>query len=343
MPSPTGEAWWRRPRAFTDVPLDDLLSAAYNDERRKLIGETASMELRPGRPAGREPRLPGFATHPFGRAGFDSPGGRGSGDPGIDPTTGEPLGRAAHAQSSPGGTAPRTPRGTPDEAASVSGMHPRRGDTCHLDVADRWGNVVTATPSGGWPATLAGHPVPRLLPGDAGRRCSRWPRGCPRRSRAWQAAAHYADADAFSCATASRTWRSAPRAATSRTSGRSRSSPNHVNFGMNLQQAIDFPAFHAAHMPSSSLTLRHASPGLGLRRGVQGHAAVVGELRRRGHDVYVQPPWSLGRISAVARRGGMLLHAAANARGMQGYAPTVSPGSTVCRCLPLTPRPQVAP
>jgi gamma-glutamyltranspeptidase / glutathione hydrolase len=47
--------------------------------------------------------------------------------------------------------------------------------------------------------------------------------------------------------------------------------------------------------------------------------AVTGELRRRGHDVHVQPPWALGRISAVSRRGG-LLYAAANARGMQGYA-----------------------
>ena len=26
---------------------------------------------------------------------------------------------------------------------------------------------------------------------------------------------------------------------------------NHVHFGMNLQQAIDFPAFHSRHMPSS--------------------------------------------------------------------------------------------
>jgi gamma-glutamyltranspeptidase/glutathione hydrolase len=47
--------------------------------------------------------------------------------------------------------------------------------------------------------------------------------------------------------------------------------------------------------------------------------AVVEELRHRGHDVHVQPPWSLGRISAVARRGG-LLYGAANPRGMQGYA-----------------------
>jgi gamma-glutamyltranspeptidase/glutathione hydrolase len=43
------------------------------------------------------------------------------------------------------------------------------------------------------------------------------------------------------------------------------------------------------------------------------------ELRRRGHDVTVGEPWSEGRLSACAKDGG-LLRAAANARGMQGYA-----------------------
>jgi len=33
----------------------------------------------------------------------------------------------------------------------------------------------------------------------------------------------------------------------------------------------------------------------------------------------VSPAWSLGRVSAVASDGGTL-YAAANARGMQGYA-----------------------
>jgi len=45
----------------------------------------------------------------------------------------------------------------------------------------------------------------------------------------------------------------------------------------------------------------------------------IADLRRRGHDVSVQPPWSLGRVSAVAREGDQLL-AAANPRLMQGYA-----------------------
>ena len=46
---------------------------------------------------------------------------------------------------------------------------------------------------------------------------------------------------------------------------------------------------------------------------------VLAELRSRGHEVTVTPPWSLGRVSAVARDRGFL-YAGANARGMQGYA-----------------------
>jgi gamma-glutamyltranspeptidase/glutathione hydrolase len=43
-------------------------------------------------------------------------------------------------------------------------------------------------------------------------------------------------------------------------------------------------------------------------------------LRDRGHDVEVSGPWSLGRVSAVAREPGGELRAGANPRGMQGYA-----------------------
>jgi gamma-glutamyltranspeptidase/glutathione hydrolase len=92
---------------------------------------------------------------------------------------------------------------------------------------------------------------------------------------------------------------------------------NHVTFGMNLQQAIDFPSFHSAHMPSSFYP-RQAQP-LALDVESRIGEPVITELRRRGHQVSVRPAWSLGRISAVARRDGML-YAAANPRGMQGYA-----------------------
>ena len=285
------EAWYGDP-AFTDVPVDDLLSVAYNDERRELIGETASMELRPGRPAGREPRLPGFATHSFGMTDLDSPGHirRGSGDPGIDPATGEPLGRS-----------------TP--------MHPRRGDTCHLDVADRWGNVVTATPSGGWLQSSPVIPSLGFCLGTRGQMFTLTP-GLPATTAPGKRPR--------TTLTPTLALREGEPYLAFGTPGGDQQDQwtlaffmNHVNFGMNLQQAIDFPAFHSAHMPSSFYP-RHASPG---RLDVESRVgdAVVEELRRRGHEVHVQPPWSLGRISAVARRGG-LLHAAANARGMQGYA-----------------------
>jgi gamma-glutamyltranspeptidase / glutathione hydrolase len=281
------EAWYGDP-AFSDVPLDDLLSAAYNDERRKLIGETASVELRPGSPGGQEPRLPRFATHPF--RGTDG-SGRGSGTFGIDPATGEPLARPADARGA------------------------RRGDTCHLDVADRWGNVVTATPSGGW---LQSSPVIPSLGFCLGSRAQMF------------------TLDPGLPATIAPGKR--PRTTLTPTLVLGGGEPclafgtpggdqqdqwtlgfflNHVHFGMNLQQAIDFPAFHSAHFPSSFYP-RDAHPG---RLDVESRvgAEAVAELRRRGHDVQVQAPWSLGRISAVARRNGML-YAAANPRGMQCYA-----------------------
>ncbi|NUP81466.1 MAG: gamma-glutamyltransferase family protein, partial [Nonomuraea sp.] len=50
------EAWY----GDVDVPMSDLLGEAYNAERRRLIGTEASLELRPGAPGGREPRLPAF-------------------------------------------------------------------------------------------------------------------------------------------------------------------------------------------------------------------------------------------------------------------------------------------
>jgi gamma-glutamyltranspeptidase/glutathione hydrolase len=286
------EAWYGDPE-FSDVPLGELLSAAYNDERRALIGEIANRQLRPGRPGGREIELPDFANGPFGISEFDSAGRlRGSGDPGIDPATGEPLGRSSGAQP-----------------------QARRGDTCHLDVADRWGNVVTATPSGGW---LQSSPVIPALGFPLGTRAQMFtltpglpatiaPGKRPRTTLTPTLALRGGE----------------PYLAFGTPGGDQQDQwtlhffLSHVVFGMNLQEAIDFPAFHSAHMPSSFYP-RESSP---LRLDIEERAGepVIDELRRRGHDVHVQPPWSLGRISAVARRNG-LLYAAANPRGMQGYA-----------------------
>jgi gamma-glutamyltranspeptidase / glutathione hydrolase len=299
------EAWYGDPD-FTDVPVKTLLSADYADARRRLIGPEASGELRPGSPDGRPPRLPEFVTRSFTANGGQDPSTVGGSSVGprpdvdplpLDPGTGEPTIRTA------------------GPAAGSAASSYRAGDTCHLDVADRFGNMVSATPSGGW---LQSSPVIPGLGFCLGTRAQMFtltpglpatlapgkrPRTTLTPSLALKDRAPYL---AFG------------------TPGGDQQDQwsllfflNHVQFGMNLQQAIDFPAFHSAHMPSSFYP-RLAQPRV-LEVESRIGPAVIEDLRRRGHLVNVRPAWSLGRISAVARRNGVL-YAAANPRGMQGYA-----------------------
>jgi gamma-glutamyltranspeptidase/glutathione hydrolase len=263
------EAWYADPR-FADVPLDALLSGQYAGQRRALVGPSASAELRPGSPAGREPRLPAFA-----------------GAPALAVTAGW--------------------------AGEPTTVH--TGDTCHLDVADRFGNVVTATPSGGW---LQSSPVIPGLGFCLGTRAQMFTLtpGLPN-----------------SLAPGKR-----PRTTLSPTMVLRDGEPylafgtpggdqqdqwtlgfflNHVHFGMNLQEAIDAPAFHTSHFPSSFYPRESFPRAVDVEE--RAGPAVIEGLRERGHQVRVRPPWSLGRVSAVARSGGFL-YAAANARAMQGYA-----------------------
>jgi gamma-glutamyltranspeptidase / glutathione hydrolase len=91
----------------------------------------------------------------------------------------------------------------------------------------------------------------------------------------------------------------------------------HVDRGLNLQEAIDAPEWHTDHLIASFYPRDVALGSLTVESRF-GEAAIA-ELRRRGHEVTVEGPWTLGHVSAVAREDGALL-AAASARGMQGYA-----------------------
>ncbi len=302
------EAWYGDPD-FTDVPVKALLSAEYADARRRLVGPQASADLLPGAPEGRSPTLPDFVTRTFTGNGDDvsvapsldvePPAPR------LDPGTGEPTMRTS-------GSDPHTPHGGRDPKTASSY---RAGDTCHLDVADRFGNMVSATPSGGW---LQSSPVIPGLGFCLGTRAQMFTLtpGLPatlapgKRPR--------------TTLTPSLALRDREPYMAFGTPGGDQQDQwsllfflNHLQFGMNLQQAIDFPSFHSAHMPSSFYP-RQAQPRV-LDVESRVGAPVVEELRRRGHLVNVRPAWSLGRVSAVARRNGVL-YAAANPRGMQGYA-----------------------
>ncbi len=264
------EAWYGDPD-FTDVPVKALLSAEYADARRRLVGAEALADLVPGAPEGRQPGLPGFITGSFhangGRAGYNDTSVAPSLDveppaPRLDPGTGEPTMRT----SAPGGS------------TGPVGSSYRAGDTCHLDVADRFGNMVSATPSGGW---LQSSPVIPGLGFCLGTRAQMFTLtpGLPatlapgKRPR--------------TTLTPSLALRDREPYLAFGTPGGDQQDQwsllfflNHLHFGMNLQQAIDFPSFHSAHMPSSFYP-REAQPRV-LDVESRVGAAVIEELRCRG-------------------------------------------------------------
>ncbi|GAA1659222.1 gamma-glutamyltransferase family protein [Fodinicola feengrottensis] len=280
------EAFYGDPN-FVDVPLKALLSEAYSRTRAALVSETANTELRPGRPDGRQPVLPSVRT-----------------DLTADPSQGV-------------SDAPM-PDGVGEPTLGSDGRV--RGDTCHLDVADRFGNMVSATPSGGW---LQSSPVIPALGFCLGTRGQmfRLQEGLPSTLRP--------GSRPRTTLTPSFALREGRPWLAFGTPGGDQQDQwslqlflSLVHGGMNLQEAIDAPAFHSVHFPSSFYP-RLAQPGQMVVEDRIGEP-VIAELRRRGHAVTVEGPWTLGRLSAVARDadfpGRGFLRAAANPRGAQGYA-----------------------
>jgi gamma-glutamyltranspeptidase/glutathione hydrolase len=268
------EAWYGDPD-FADVPIAGLLDQGYASQRRRLITDRASLELRPGSVSGRQPVLPRFADRPApSRERTHSVG---------DPTLlANPL-----------------------------------GDTCHVAVIDRAGNLVAATPSGGW---LQSSPVIRGLGFGLGTRAQMFnlDEGHP---------------NALQGGKRPRTTLSPnlvlrggePWLAFGTPGGDQQDQWSlnfflaHAVFGLNLQEAIDAPMFHSSHFPSSFYP-HESHPGRLVAEN-RVDAETVQKLRDRGHDLVLDGSWSLGRLAAVGKdpKTGQLM-AAANPRGMQGYA-----------------------
>ena len=264
---------------FVKVPDKMLLSDAYNDERHNLVGDNASLDLRPGTIAGF-----GGEVH---------------------------VGKAASAM----GTGEPTVGGLGVGEPTVGRLGAARGDTVHFDIIDRHGNMVSSTPSGGW---LQSSPVIPELGFPLGTRAQMF----------WLDESHPA-----ALAPGKR-----PRSTLSPTMALRDGEPHlcwgspggdqqdqwscqflmrYIHAEHNLQQAIDAPAWHSEHFPISFWP-RTARLGVLVVESRVGDATVA-ELRRRGHIVEVGPEWSEGRLTA-ASRDGVRRKAAANPRGMQGYA-----------------------
>jgi gamma-glutamyltranspeptidase/glutathione hydrolase len=202
------------------------------------------------------------------------------------------------------------------QAKAMAGAgEPTQGDTVHLDVVDRWGNMISATPSGGW---LQSSPVVPALGWPLGTRAQMFwlEEGLPSSLRPGAR-----PRTTLSPGLALRDGK--PWLAWGTPGGDHQEQwalhvfLRHLEGGLNLQQAIDAPEFGTDHLISSFYPR-------GFRRGsldLEGRFApeVVEALRTRGHLVTVAPDWSLGRVTAVQTADGEL-RAAANPRGLQGYA-----------------------
>ena len=271
------EAHYGDPK-FDDVPFERLLSRTYAEERRRLIGDEASVEMRPG-DAGTG--FPAYAT--------------------VD--VAEDNRRALQVAAR--------------EVRDLGLGHAHVGDTTHLDAVDHEGNMVAATPSGGW---LGTSPVIRGL-------------GFPLGTRGQMFYLNPARPNALAP-------RKRPRATLTPSLVTRNGDPlmvfgtpggdgqdqwtlqfflNHVHFGMNLQEALDAPTVHSVHFPSSFYP-REAYPGRMVAEGrISGD--VLAELERRGHDVEVTGDWSNGKSMGIRAAGpGGVIAGAVAPKGIIGHA-----------------------
>ena len=263
---------------FVDVPLATLLSPEYAAQRRALIGAQASLEFRPGNPDGLPVRGVDYAA----------------------------AIRRAEEMAMAAGTGEPT----------VSRLGASGGDTCHIDVIDRDGNFVSATPSAGW---LQSSPAIPELGFCLGTRCQMFwldeslPNGLKPGKR---------PRTTLSPSLVLRDGQPWMSFGTPGGEQQDQWQPimltRMLAHGFNIQEAIDLPSFHSEHWVSSFWP-RGAKPG---KLVLEGRFApeVLAALRARGHRAEMGGEWSEGRLTGARREKDGQIFAGANPRGMQGYA-----------------------
>jgi len=268
---------------FNNVPMETLLSDEYNNDRKNLISENASMEVRPG-------KIEGFAGKVVVRPKGTTPESFSKFD------IGEP-------------TVARFDEPNPNSLGET------KGDTTHFDIIDKWGNMIAGTPSGGW---LQSSPIiPNLGFCLSNRGQMFWldenspacigPKRRPRTTLSPSLALKDGE----------------PYMVFGTPGGDQQDQWSlhlflrHVHFGLNLQEAIDAPGFSTAHFPNSFYPRETDIGHLALEGRFP--KETIEALVKKGHKVSVDTDWSLGRMTAASKNN-EILKAAANPRFMQGYA-----------------------
>jgi gamma-glutamyltranspeptidase/glutathione hydrolase len=249
------EAYYGDP-LFDEVPFDVLLSGIYNNSRRELIGSTASFDMRPGDTGN------GIPEYAIGDVAEDNR-------------------RALNVGAR--------------DVRDLGLGHAHVSDTTHLDAIDFEGNMVAATPSGGW---LGSSPVVKGLGFPIGTRGQMFYLN-PERPNALQPRKRPRATLTPSIATRN----GKPYLAFGTPGGDTQDQVtlqfflNFAVFGMDVQNALDAPMVYSTHFPSSFYP-RQSYPGKMVAENRIG-ADVVAELEKRGHEVEVADGWSAGKAMGI--------------------------------------------
>lgn len=168
-------------------------------------------------------------------------------------------------------------------------------DTVQLDAVDKFGNMISATPSGGW------IPTSPVVPGL----------GFPLGTRAQMLHLDPEHVEKLepgkrpsTTLTPSLVMRDGAPYMVFGTPGGDRQDQwtlqlflNHVDFDMNLQEALDAPLVHTTHFPGSFWP-HSARPGE-VRVENRTPVEVREGLEVKGHKISVSGAWSLGRCLAI--------------------------------------------
>lgn len=207
------------------------------------------------------------------------------------------------------------PASTPRHAEADPNVY--TGDTTHVDAVDHEGNLFAATPSGGW---IPSSPVIEGL-------------GFPLGTRGQMFYLDPSHANALAPRKRPRTTLTPSLATKDGEPYMAFGTPggdcqdqwtlqfflNVIDFGMNLQEAIDAPSFHTHHFPNSFYP-HNANPG-SLTLEARIPESVRDALSERGHEVTVSGAWSHGKVLAITfdvKSG--LISAGASPRRQIAYA-----------------------